>query len=245
MTGGKAAGLDAHRAANPIAVAPFLIELAAERLARRMPGENIGGRVEAVSSLAHAVVHVVVLRAAQAFVIQPDPIMDLTAVERIGKRIHIARLAAVAERRCSAAETGGIQRASHGFPVAFRFCAAYAAADDILAVFQRTDIFFEEILRDACVRIQTDYGVACGCLQGDVDAAGEPTLRVVQHLDGKRRTLGKIAHHLPCSVRGCAVYEQHLKLARRKCLREKIVQQRTQTLFCVVCDDNKARLWSS
>lgn len=62
MTGGKAAGLDAHRAANPIAVAPFLIELTAERLARRMPRENIGGKVEAVSCLAHAVVHVVVLR---------------------------------------------------------------------------------------------------------------------------------------------------------------------------------------
>ena len=69
MTGGKAAGLDAHRAANPIAVSPFLIELTAERLACRMPGEDIRGEVKAIACLAHAVVHVVILGAAKALVV--------------------------------------------------------------------------------------------------------------------------------------------------------------------------------
>ena len=214
MAGGKAAGLDAHRAANPIAVAPFLIELTAERLARRMPGENIGGKVEAVSSLAHAVVHVVVLCAAQAFVIQPDPIINLTAVERIGKRIYIARLAAVAEGRCSAAETGGIQRAGHGFPVAFRFCAAYAAADDILTVFQRTDIFSRKSFgMRACASRRITASPVAACRAMLMPLASQ-RFGLSSTLTEKGARFGKIAHHLPCSVRGCAVYEQHLKLAR-------------------------------
>ena len=85
-----------------------------------------------------------------------------SAVERIGERIHIARFAAVAERRGAAAETGGIHRAQHVFPGGVRRSAGDAAADDIFSAFKRTEVIFQKILEISLVVNDDAVDIQCG-----------------------------------------------------------------------------------
>ena len=204
-----------------------------------MVGADGRGETEAIAGLVHAVMHVVVLCAAQALVILAHAVVDLAAVERVGQRIHIAVAAAVAEGRCAAAETGGVQRAHDALPRGFGFGAQYAAAHDVFAGFQRFDIALEEIGGDARVRVQADHRVAGGFAQGDVDAAGQPFFRVVQNLYVKRSGGGECAHDVKRIVLRGAVHQQELDLLRGQRLGEQVVKQEAEAAARVERHDDK------
>ena len=100
-------------------------------------------------------------------------------------------------------------------------------------------IFLQKILRHARMCIQTDHGVARRRAQRDVDAAGQPALRVFQQLHLERRARGKATHDLRGVVRGGAVHQQRFQLFGRDRLREQVAQQRVEALRGVVSHDDK------
>ena len=205
-----------------------------------MPRDDIRRKIEAVTRLAHAVVHVVILGAAQTLVVKTHAVIDFAAIERVGQRIDIARFSAVAERRCAAAEARGIQRARDGFPGVAGVRADDASADDILSASQRVEIFLQKILWHARVRVQPDDCVARRGAQRYVDATGQPALGIFEQLYLERRALGKAAHDLRGIVRRGAVYQQGFQLTGIDGLCKQIAQQRVEALRGVVGDDNKA-----
>ena len=240
MARGEAVRLDVHRAADPVAVAPLLFELAAQGRACRVVGDDIGREEELIPCLTHAVVHVVVLGAAQALVIQADRIVDLAAIGRVGEGIDIARLPAVAEGSRPAAEARGIHRAQDVFPRAMGLTAQHAAADDVLPGLKRGEVLLQKVRRDARVRVQPDDALARRRGQRDVDAGGQPAARVIQQFHLKRCARGEIAHDLLGFVRGRAVNEEKLDTVFRDRLVDHIVNQRAEAALCVVGDDHEA-----
>ncbi len=239
MARGKAARLNPHRPADPIAVAPLLAELAAQGLAGGVPRNNIRRKKSDSRPCACGNACRYPRFGAGARRTAPR-----------GRRPHGDRARRPAyrrsalRRRCGRAprrrRIGTYPARVTASPCGFRGAPQTLPPTISSPRASASRFFLQKILRHARMRVQTDHGVARRRAQRDVDAAGQPALRVFQQLHLKRCACGKATHDLRGVVRGGALSTSSaFQLFGRDRLREQVAQQRVEALRGVVSHDDK------
>ena len=91
MSRSKASGLNMHCPSDPITISPLLPDMSNQAVTRSMRRNNLRAESEAITCLPHPIVHLIVFRPAQTFVVEPDTVEHVSPVKRIRQCIHIAR----------------------------------------------------------------------------------------------------------------------------------------------------------